>query len=193
MAAETWKDVPDFPEYQVSDLGRIRSKDRMVRGAGRGGTPCMRFKKGRILAGVVISRKEYDYRPETVTVTLCRDGHQSRRFVHHLVLDAFIGPCPPGLEGCHGDGDPTNNRLDNLRWDTHPANYQDSVKHGRARPPITPKGQHHYKAILTDEQVREIRRLFATGEYRQRDLAAMFDCHKTVVQRFVRGTSRVNA
>jgi hypothetical protein len=47
-----------------------------------------------------------------------------------LVLEAFVGPCPDGLEACHWDDDPTNNRLSNLRWDTSIANKRDMARNG---------------------------------------------------------------
>lgn len=51
--------------------------------------------------------------------------------VHRLVLLSFIGPCPKGEEGCHYDGNPLNNELKNLRWDTSKANSLDMVRHGK--------------------------------------------------------------
>ena len=48
--------------------------------------------------------------------------------VHRLVLLAFVGPCPVGMEGCHFDNDATNNRLSNLRWDTLSNNQKDRVR-----------------------------------------------------------------
>jgi hypothetical protein len=53
--------------------------------------------------------------------------------VHRLVLETFIGPCPPGLQCCHWDGVRTNNRLMNLRWDTPGANGADARRHRRER------------------------------------------------------------
>lgn len=51
-----------------------------------------------------------------------------------IVLIATIGPRPtPGHECCHWDGDPTNNRLDNLRWGTPEENQADSKRHARER------------------------------------------------------------
>jgi hypothetical protein len=47
-----------------------------------------------------------------------------------MVLEAFVGPCPPGLECCHGNGVGTDNWVENLRWDTHTENVLDSVRHG---------------------------------------------------------------
>jgi hypothetical protein len=51
--------------------------------------------------------------------------------MHILVLEAFVGPRPAGMEGCHWDDDPTNNHLSNLRWDTRSANARDAVRNGR--------------------------------------------------------------
>jgi hypothetical protein len=65
------------------------------------------------------------------TVKLSRSGKVANQYVHRLVLAAFVGPCPPGNDACHGDGDPTNNRLTNLRWDTHRENMRDMVRHER--------------------------------------------------------------
>jgi hypothetical protein len=42
----------------------------------------------------------------------------------------FVGPAPEGMEGCHYNGDPTDNRLENLRWDTRKANVADAIRHG---------------------------------------------------------------
>lgn len=54
------------------------------------------------------------------------DEPGNRHFVHRLVLTAFRGPCPTGKEGCHNDGDHTNNQLRNLRWDTHRNNQREA-------------------------------------------------------------------
>jgi hypothetical protein len=53
------------------------------------------------------------------------------RFIHHLVLEAFVGERPSGTEACHNDGNSANNRLDNLRWDTHKNNMKDADRHGK--------------------------------------------------------------
>jgi hypothetical protein len=47
-----------------------------------------------------------------------------------IVLEAFIGPCPKGMECCHQDDNPHNNTLPNLRWDTHAANVVDAWRNG---------------------------------------------------------------
>lgn len=63
-------------------------------------------------------------------VRLSREGRAYSKVVHRLVLEAFVGPCPPGMEGCHNDGHKQNNRLGNLRWDTPRENQLDTVRAG---------------------------------------------------------------
>ena len=60
-----------------------------------------------------------------LAVTLWRKGQQNTKYVHRLVLEAFVGPCPPGMEACHNNSNPADNRLSNLRWDTRQANHKD--------------------------------------------------------------------
>ncbi len=98
------------------------------------------------------------------------------RFVHRLVLEAFVGPCPKGMECCHNDGDPTNNNLSNLRWDTRKANSADRKKHG-----TDIEGTKNKMAKLDDDKVREMRRLREEGwsfsrlaRYYQVDIKTVF-------------------
>jgi hypothetical protein len=79
------------------------------------------------------------------------------RRVHRLVLEAFVGPAPEGEEGCHNDGNPANNALGNLRWDSHPSNMADQVAHGtKVNPPIR-RGEDHHMTTLTALDVKHIR------------------------------------
>jgi hypothetical protein len=80
-----------------------------------------------------------------------RDGKQHKFLAHRLVLEAFKGPCPDGMECCHNDGNPLNNEIENLRWGTKLENMADKLKHG-----TDSRGEKCYKAILTTEAVLEI-------------------------------------
>lgn len=84
-------------------------------------------------------------------------GRKSR-LAHRLVLEAFVGPCPSGMECCHWDGDHQNNKLSNLRWDTRQGNRLDMTRHG-----TLPIGERSSKAKLTEIQVRQIRQLLVSG------------------------------
>lgn len=79
------------------------------------------------------------------------------RYVHALVLEAFVGPCPDGMECCHNDGDATNNKLTNLRWDTPKANSEDARKHGTMA-----IGSRNRQSVYTEEFVAQIRAEAAT-------------------------------
>ena len=91
-------------------------------------------------------------------------GYEKPKYflVHRLVLLAFVGPCPPGMETCHKDGNSLNNKLTNLRWDTPKSNTEDRRKHGRLKTPAN-KGSQNPHAQHTEEQVRQVRMLHKKG------------------------------
>lgn len=107
---EQWRPVPGFDGYEVSDLGRVISRRRR--------TPVMLAERvgSKGYRKVALSRGPYDVTDMTL---------------HRVVLLAFIGPCPEGLQVRHLDGDPGNNRLDNLAYGTPSENMHDVVRHGR--------------------------------------------------------------
>lgn len=93
-------------------------------------------------------------------VLLWKKGSSNHhRFVHTIVLEAFKGPCPFGMEACHNDGNPANNHVDNLRWDTRSANQMDRHEHGTVL-----NGEKCHLSRLTKPKVQEIRRRLADGE-----------------------------
>lgn len=91
-------------------------------------------------------------------VSMTKNGKVYRPFVHRLILEAFVGPCPPGMEARHLDDNKANNRLENLCWGTPSENYADRVANG-----IGNQGARNGRARLTDDHVREIRRLYSNG------------------------------
>ncbi len=82
-----------------------------------------------------------------------------RKMVHQLVIQAFVGPCPPKQEVRHLDGNGKNNHISNLRYGTKLENFLDSVQHG-----VAAIGEKGGNAKLTNQQVREIRQAAASGE-----------------------------
>lgn len=120
LLPERWLPVPGYEgAYEVSDLGNVRSVDRWVRhysaGWGR--------RRGRLL-------KQTPGPDGRLTVKLSVRSVTRTHLVHQLVLKAFVGPRPPGMFGCHNDGDHTSNLLGNLRWDTPRSNSLDMLIHG---------------------------------------------------------------
>lgn len=119
-APERWLPIPGYEGwYEVSDHGRVRSVDRTILRRDGVSQRC----RGHLFA----TRLNEQGRP--VVVLRQADSGSTWR-VHALVLLAFVGPRPAGMEACHEDGDRANNRLANLRWDTRSGNRHDSVRHG---------------------------------------------------------------
>lgn len=104
--------------------------------------------------------------------------------LHHLVLEAFIGPWLAGTEGCHRDGKNQNNSLQNLRWDTASGNMDDTIRHGRHK---SFKGEAHHKAKLTDAQVKLMRQMFATGDWSTAALGRHFGMSQQTTWGIVKG------
>lgn len=113
------KPIPGFPGYFASTDGTIwtqRRKGGNDRGAGR------LLEQPRPLK---MSRNPSGY----MTVSLDLEGKAYPKRVHRLILETFVGPAPEGYHGCHfPDPDKTNNRLENLRWDTISENAKDRYR-----------------------------------------------------------------
>lgn len=145
---EEWRDVKDFPGYQVSNTGKIKSFINNRHGI---------CKKSHILKPV-LNPKGYE------TVTL---GRKNRRLVHRLVATEFI-PNPDDLPLVrHIDDNPRNNNVSNLRWGTQVDNMQDCVRHGRlvgdTRAAIQSRKKPVVATTLNDEFVGEYESLNAAA------------------------------
>ena len=119
---ENWKPVKGFEGiYEVSDLGRVRSIDRIVVHKTGRAVPV----KGRIMK-TGLHYKGY------VRLMLSNGGDREHSyFVHRLVAEAFV-PNPGNLpEVNHKDENKANNRADNLEWCTHRANSQHGSRGAR--------------------------------------------------------------
>ncbi|WP_399124977.1 HNH endonuclease [Streptomyces sp. ITFR-6] len=106
------------------------------------------------------------------------------RSVHRAVCEAFHGPPPSALhQAAHSNGDPHDNRAENLRWATAGENAEDKGRHGTTR-----RGEQHYSTSLTEDDVRSIRRRAALGE-RQCDLADEFKLSRPGINNLIHGRS----
>ena len=117
---EEWLDIPGFPGYKVSNQGRIASYKIIIGSEFGVGPEWDISEKPQRLLKPAADKKGYR------GVNLM-DADMKQNFirVNTLVLLSFVGPCPDGLECCHNDSNPNNNRLDNLRYDTHQGNMND--------------------------------------------------------------------
>ena len=118
---EEWRPVVGYEGYyEVSDHGNVRSLDRVV----------PRGRHAQTVIGRALSPSAKPSGHMQVSI-IGADRKQRTRMVHQLVLDAFVGPCPEGMEACHADDDPRNNHVGNLRWGTRSSNMRERVANGR--------------------------------------------------------------
>ena len=152
--SETWLPVAGFETfYEVSDLGRVRSLDRLAC-LGRGGVVGVRA--GRLLSPATDSRSGYQ------VVSLWATPIRRSARVHTLVLEAFVGPRPKGFEALHDNGDPGDNRLANLSWNTPKMNAADTRRHGRhnhASTDVCKRGHRKVEPNIVPSSIRDGHRL----------------------------------
>jgi len=157
--------------YDVSDRGRIRSYFR-------GRHLCPRPQRVLVFN---VSPNGYVY------VSLSNRGAQHNFTVHRVVLTAFVGRRPSGMECRHFDGDKTNNRLSNLRWGKSADNYQDKVRHGTAS-----ISQRNLQRTLTPAQVVKVRSMLS-GSLSHSKIGARFGVTKSAISKIARGVNWANA
>jgi hypothetical protein len=139
-----YREVPGFPGYRAGSDGSLWGKRRR-----RG----VLLKNWRRLKGTP-DKDGY------LKVILSRDdGTRRDTRINIVILETFVGPCPPGLLCCHGNGRRADNRIDNLRWDTQKNNIADKKRHGTDQ-----SGDRATNRKVSSAQVAEIRRRRAAGE-----------------------------
>lgn len=153
LPGEVWKPVSGWADlYEVSNLGRVKVLRRAKACRNRWGAT-VQTRPTRIMKPTISAFGHY-------FVNLHCDGKVKRRSVHRLVCEAFHGACPPDKQHCaHWDGNPANNRADNLRWATVKENSDDTRRHGNLR-----TGEASNLSRLTGNKVLEIRKRAAAGE-----------------------------
>lgn len=155
---EEWRPVVGYEGlYEVSDQGRVR----WVR---NGGTRLLRN-----VGTAHAKRRE--------TVQLHRNNKGKTRFVHHLVLEAFVGARPSNCECNHINGKPSDNRATNLEWITPRANFDHATRLGLMRQ--WEPGEANPNAKLNESQVRIIRRLHHRLDVAE--IAAIFGVSRPLV------------
>jgi hypothetical protein len=131
-----WETIPSFESYEINDRGDVR---RRVKAKTRQALIPMHPTKlnGYLRVGLRSNNKYYS------------------RFVHTLVMLAFVGPKPDGMQVCHNDNNPFNNNLSNLRYDTPKGNSKDKRANG-----TFPSGEANGNAALSRKDVLYIRNVY---------------------------------
>ncbi len=172
MIAENWKPVVGAEgRYEVSDHGRVRSLPHSVTRA-NGRTHRVR---GRLLTPSSSSKWGHQ------TVTIQPRGSVPSG-VHVLVMAAFAGEKPAGMEVAHLDGNPANNHISNLAYVTHTENCSHRVDHGTAS-----RGDACPTSKVTSDDVVDMRWLRSQG-VSARDLGDLFGVSSRQVRRICSGS-----
>lgn len=138
---ETWKPAAGFEgRYEISDQGRVKT---LLRHRGQQG----------MILKTLPNKDGYPF----VSLSNGNGGHASRT-VHRLVLDAFVGPCPPNKECSHRNGVRSDCRLVNLEWATEKENQAMRRVHG-----TTCQGSRNRLAKLSESDVMTIREMISSG------------------------------
>jgi hypothetical protein len=167
IADEAWRPIVGHEGiYDVSDWGRLRSK-YLPGGKGRLGV------NWRMLQPSV----DQQNRP---FVTLYSCGRPTQFLVSRLVADAFLPPkTPTDTVIRHLNDNPSDNRAVNLARGTQKDNMADAIRNGRLN---APRGTANGRAKMTEDQVREIRRLYATGDHTLKELAVRFGVDRVTIR-----------
>lgn len=120
---EVWRPVVGYEGiYEVSDQGRVRSVERLVTRS-----------NGTVQKMPSLIRTLTPSSFGHLWVTLRTPGTRRNRTVHSLILEAFAGPRPAGAVARHLNGNPSDNRVENLAWGTPKENGEDMTRHGSSR------------------------------------------------------------
>lgn len=136
---EQWLPVVGYEGlYSISTMARVRSEERLIEKAD--GTTQLIHEQ--ILKASPDGNGYW-------RVSLFRNNIGKTCYIHQMMMAAFVGPCPDGLEVRHLDGDKNRNRLDNFEYGTPSQNRFDTVRHGRNHNALKtecPQGHRYTKA-----------------------------------------------
>lgn len=149
VASVEYRELPEFPGYRFGSDGSVWSRWTSASNGSHGRISVLGH-EWRMRQPVVNPASGYVQAQLRIT----KDGQSKYKTVrvHIQVLRAFKGNAPKGMQACHNNGKRSDNRIDNLRWDTAKENALDRTRHGTAR-----IGARHHHAKLAVEQVVEIK------------------------------------
>lgn len=171
---EVWRKIPGYKDwYEVSNLGRLRSKYR----------------------GVKILKPSGDGKGYLKTTIIDVDGIHRAGRIHRLVAKAFIPNLENKPEVNHKDLDKSNNNVSNLEWNTSKENHSHAVINGRSgykwgkgekqHKNCIRKGSDNGFSILSENQVIEIRAKFKPRKYTRKMLAKEYGVKECTVKDIV--------
>ncbi len=179
---EIWKPVfvkgVACPGYEVSDIGNVRSFRKQTRLKGMKGTVSYVGTTPKILTKIPKSNGYYG-------VNVVVNGKIKQKTVGVLVLEAFVGPCPEGMNCCHGPLGSFCDLLTNLSWGTASKNHGED----RLRDGTDVRGEKHGAASLTNAQVLEIKKQLQSKKRIGVKLAKKYGVSRSTIVAIKRGVN----
>ncbi len=168
-----WKPVKNYPGYEISDEGQVRSY--RVRN---------RNKITGFIEGYVISNNYILLKPQLSgnkscqykQITLYNENGRINKLIHILVLEHFASPSDKSF-GLHKDDNRDNNHIDNLYWGDKQDNANDKMKNGH----YTTMGEKCHLSKLTEKEVIEIRKLCEEGNLTQEEIGQKFNVFRNTI------------
>jgi transposase len=154
--------IKEYPDYSITRDGKIYRMTFRNRNSYKETEP--RLLKNKL-------DKAHGY----VLVQLCKNGEIHTEFLHKLLLETFIGKCPEGKESSHINGIRSDNRIENLCWETRKENHARKHQHGTAQ-----FGEKNPFVKLSEADVKEIWEMLSNGK-KQRDIANKFNVHESTI------------
>lgn len=167
---EIWKDIKDYEGlYQVSNLARIKSSSKEAKPGKGNGARAEQFIK--------IQTSDFGYH----FVELRKNGERKTCQLHRLIAQAFIPNTFNKREVNHISGNKVDNRIENLEWCTRSENMIHAHRTGLK----SEKGEKNSRATLKDWMIPEIRSLWRTGKYMQKDIAKLYNTTPIVISKII--------
>lgn len=168
---EVWKQVEDYPDYYISNLGRLKSIDRyIVDSLGR-----KTKRKGKLIK-LHKSHKGY------LRVKMINGDKHITTSIHRIMAKAFIPNPENKPQVNHINGIKTDNRIENLEWCTNQENQIHAIKNKLIK---HNKGEKHHMSLFNNKQVLSIR-----SEYKECKnyslLADKYNTSATVIMNLIK-------
>lgn len=153
---EAWNDIPGYEgKYQVSNMGRVKSLSREIHSKNQNGEFTWISRERMLRPG------KHD-KGGHLSVVL--NDPRKTCMVHQLVMLAFVGPPPERMCVLHANGNASDNRLGNLRYDTQSENVYDVYRQGKAWKALTADDVGGIKfGLWCGISCAEIGRMFGVG------------------------------
>lgn len=169
------KDIPNFNGYRIDEYGNVYSAWKIVRD-----------KKGR-LDSVLSERwnllKKHIAKNGYFIVALrVRKGKTSGFYIHHLMVDTFLGGKKKGMYVCHNDSNKLNNHVSNLRIDTPTGNMRDAINNG-----TTMRGERSPLSKLNKEKIAMSRIFYYYFKWSQSAIGRLFNVDQSTISYAING------